>query len=113
VNDVFKDALVEKPIDGKHVSCFIFSHKGLLHAHVFSEEKLDREEFLFIRNEALYVHNVLAFDHHVKYDFVLDSKKRLFLLEANTHPSLLHNEIDDIFKKGQISLSEYLLEKIK
>lgn len=113
-----QDVLVEKPIIGKHVSCFVFSHKGNLHAHVYSEDQLDREEFLQVRNEALFIHNTLAFDHHVKYDFVLQDKKKLekhgqlYFLEANTHPSLLHDEIDRIFKKGEVSLSEYLLGKI-
>ncbi len=105
-----QDVLVEKPIMGKHISCFVFSHKGNLHAHVYSEDQLDREEFLQVRNEALFIHNTLAFDHHVKYDFVLG--KHLYFLEANTHPSLLHDEIDRIFKKGEVSLSEYLLGKI-
>lgn len=114
-----KEVLVEKPIEGKHASCFVFLHKGLLYAHVYSDEKLEREEFLQIRNEALYIQNVLGFHHHVKYDFVLAPKKKnqelgnLYLIEVNTHTSLLHDQVADIWKKGDISLSEYLLQKIK
>lgn len=106
-----KSILVEKPILGKHISCFVFTHNNLLHAHVYSDEKLEREEFLQVRNEALFIQNVLGFHHHVKYDFVLNSKG-LYLIETNTHASLVHNEIGDIFRKGEVSLSEYLLQKI-
>lgn len=106
------DVLVEKPIEGKHISCFVFEYKNNLHAHVYSDVDLGREEFMHVRNEALFIHNTLAFDHHVKYDFILDRKNKLFFLEANTHPSLLHDEIDQIFKKGEVTLSQYLLNKI-
>jgi D-alanine-D-alanine ligase len=37
------DVLVEKPISGKHVSCFVFFHNNLLHAHVYSEENLNKD----------------------------------------------------------------------
>jgi D-alanine-D-alanine ligase-like ATP-grasp enzyme len=115
------DVLVEKPIVGKHISCFVFAYKGNLHAHVYSDVELEREEFMQVRNEALFIHNSLAFNHHVKYDFVLQipplslrssSTPSLYFLEANTHPSLLHDEIDRIFKKGEVSLSEYLINRV-
>ena len=120
-----KEVLVEKPIEGKHISCFVFSHKGLLHCHVYSDEKLERDEFLMLRNEALFIYNTLAFQHHIKLDFVLKNPPNPplnkggatsapipYLIEVNTHPSLTHAEVGDIFKKGEISLSEYLLGKI-
>ncbi len=112
-----QDVLVEKVISGTPVSCFIYSHEGLINVNIkVHGEPLSRDENLQIRNEAIYIYNVLAFTHHLECDFLLiekKGKKILYLLEVNTHPSLVHTYINDVFKDGVISLSEYVLEKIK
>ena len=65
--------------------------------HLMSEDGFNKENFLTVRNEALYIHNILGVNHHAEYDFIL-STKGLFFLELNTHPSLAHGYIKDIFK---------------
>ncbi len=108
-----EDVLVEKLIKGTPVSCFVFEHNNLLHTNikVEGENNLSRDELMNIRNEALYIHNCLAFNHHAEYDFV-STPKGLVFLEVNTHPSLTSGYIGDVFKKGVVNLSEYVEKKV-
>jgi D-alanine-D-alanine ligase-like ATP-grasp enzyme len=109
-----EDVLIEKLIKGIPVSCFVFEYNGLLHTHikVDDEETLTREQILQIRNESLYIHSALAYKHHAEYDFIVTPKGLVFL-EINSHPSLSVGYIGDVFKKGVVSLKEYLSEKLK
>lgn len=108
-----EDVLVEKLIKGIPVSCFVFEHNNLLHTHIKVEEdaNLTREDLMNIRNEALYIHNILAFSHHAEYDFILTPKGLVFL-EVNSHPALTSGYIGDVFKKGVVNLSQYISSKI-
>lgn len=109
-----EDVLVEKLVKGIPVSCFVFEHNGLVHTHIKVDDdaELSREQLLQIRNEALYIHSVLAYKHHAEYDFIVTPKNLVFL-EVNTHPSLASGYIGDVFKKGVVSLQEYLSEKVR
>lgn len=108
-----EDVLVEKLIKGIPVSCFVFEHNNLWHTHikVDGENNFSREELMNIRNEALYIHNVLAYKHHVEYDFIYTSKGLVFI-ETNTHPALTSGYISQVFKKGVVSLKDYIFSKI-
>lgn len=112
------DVLVEKLIPGIAVSCFVMEHKNLLHTNIKIHDdnaNISREDLIKIRNEALYIHNVMAFEHHVEYDFILSPQKdgtKLFFLEANTHPSLVHGYIKKSFASGVVGLKEYIQQKI-
>lgn len=107
------DALVQNVVKGIPVSCFVFEHNNLLHTHIKVEggETLTREQMLSVRNEALYIHNVLAMGHHAEYDFLVTAKALVFL-EVNTHPSLTSGYIGDVFKKGVVALKEYISHKV-
>lgn len=109
-----KDVLVEKVITGTLVSCFVFEYENLLHTHikVHGDENVSRDDFMKIRNDALYIHSVLAFPHHVEYQFIL-SPKGLYFIEANTHPSLVSDYIKDSFGNGAVSLKEYITSRVK
>jgi D-alanine-D-alanine ligase-like ATP-grasp enzyme len=111
------DVLVEKLIVGTPVSCFVFEHNNLLNTNikVHDDVELGRDELMQIRNEALYIHNVLAYPHHVEYDFIISKKPKLttlYFLEANTHPSLSHGYIKNVFSNGVIGLKEYVKNKV-
>ena len=115
------DVLVEKIIQGTPVSCFVLEHNNLLHTHIKVGNELDsgtplsREDVIKVRNEALYIHSCLAWDHHVEYDFILSSKKgekTLYFLEANTHPSLVHGYIKKSWGEGPVTLEEYINSKV-
>lgn len=109
------DVLVEKVVPGTHVSCFVLEHNDLMHTTIKVSEpsaKLSREDYIKVRNEALYIHNALAFPHHVEYDFIL-SPKGLYFLEANTHPSLVEGYIRQAFKEGPVNLKEYISGKVR
>jgi D-alanine-D-alanine ligase len=116
-----QDVLVEKVIKGVPVSCFVFEHHNLLHTNIKVHDhegdsvKVSREDIMNIRNDALYIHNSLAYTHHVEYDFILaekNGKKELYFIEANTHPSLSHGYIKDVFRTGAVKLKEYIASKI-
>jgi D-alanine-D-alanine ligase len=108
-----EDVLVEKLIKGTPVSCFVFEHNNLLHTHIKSEGdvELSREDAMNIRNEALYIHNILAFKHHAEYDFLLTPKGLVFL-EINSHPSLTSGYIGKVFKSGVVPLADYVANKV-
>jgi D-alanine--D-alanine ligase len=112
------DVIVEKLIVGTVFSVFVYEHKNLLHTHVKVHDSLGpvtRDELMQVRNEALYIHNVLGFEHHVEYDFILSKKNgktKLFFLEANTHPSLVTGYIKKVFDEGILSLKDYVQSKM-
>lgn len=111
-----QDVLVEKVVKGIPVSCFVFEHNNLLHTHIKvfvndGDYTLSNDDMMHIRNEALFIHNVLAFSHHAEYDFIL-SPKGLYFLETNSHPSLTTGYIQDVFKNGIVSLADYLQAKV-
>lgn len=114
LNEKGDDAVVEKLIKGIPVSIFVMEHGNLMHTniHIYGDEKVSKDDLINIRNEALYLHNVLAFKHHVEYDFVF-TNKGIYLIEANTHPSLSHYYIKDFFRDNVVSLKDYILDKIK
>lgn len=107
------DVLVEKVVVGTPVSCFVFSHNNLLHTNVkvgneiHESKNIERSDLINLRNEALYIHNVLAVPHHAEYDFIL-TPKGVYFLEMNTHPSLVDGYIKESFTKGPVNLSEYI-----
>lgn len=118
-----QDVLVEKVISGVPVSCFVMEHDNLLHTNIKIQDenltdkniKISRDDFLNIRNEALYIHNILAFPHHVEYEFILtnkNGKNNLYFIEANTNPSLVHGYIKDSFKEGSVGIKDYILSKV-
>lgn len=114
-----QDVLIEKLIKGIPVSCFIFEHNNLLHTHikVYDDEgKIGRDDIMHIRNEALYIHNVLAMNHHAEYDFILSPNKKggstLYFLEVNSHPALTGGYISQVFKDGVVPLRDYVHAKV-
>jgi D-alanine--D-alanine ligase len=112
-----EDVLVEKLIKGIPVSCFVFEHNNLLHTNIKVDGKkengdsLTRDEQMNIRNEALYIHNCMAYNHHAEYDFIVTPKGLVFI-EVNTHPSLTSGYINSVFNSGVVNLSEYVEKKI-
>lgn len=112
-----EDVLVEKVVVGVPVSCFVLEHNNLYQTSINVEdgqEKLSREDLLEIRNTALYIHNVLAFGHHTEYDFIIgnkNGKRVLYFLEANTHPSLAHGYIKQVFNTGVVNFKNYIASK--
>jgi D-alanine-D-alanine ligase-like ATP-grasp enzyme len=109
-----QDVLVEKMLKGVPVSVFVMEHGELMHTniHVYENQKIEKSELIKIRNEALYLHEVLAFPHHVEYDFVY-TNKGIYLIEVNTHPSLVHGYIHAFFRDNVVSLKDYLIDKFK
>ncbi len=115
------DVLIEKVIPGIPVACFVFEHNNLLHTHIKVYEDaehstpLSRDDLMMVRNEALYIHNVLAYNHHAEYDFIVsrkNGKSALTFIEVNTHPSLTAGYIKEAFSKGVVNLKEYINSKV-
>jgi D-alanine-D-alanine ligase-like ATP-grasp enzyme len=111
-----KDVLVQKLILGVPISCFVFEHGNLLHTNIKADDtaELTREDLITVRNDALYIHSVMAFSHHASYDFVMqikNGKKQLYFLEANTHPSLMTDYIKESFGKS-VKIQDYVRSKI-
>jgi D-alanine-D-alanine ligase-like ATP-grasp enzyme len=111
-----KDVLVQKLILGVPISCFVFEHGNLLHTNIKADDtaELTREDLITVRNDALYIHSVMAFSHHASYDFVMqikNGKKQLYFLEANTHPSLMTDFIKESFGKS-VKIQDYVRSKI-
>jgi D-alanine-D-alanine ligase-like ATP-grasp enzyme len=117
LEDIIKidhDALVEKYIEGKHVSVLVCNVNDAYHTHVYGLDEnveIDNTEFIKARDEALYIHSILGFTDHVEYDFVL-SPKNTYLIEANTHPSLTHGLIKKSFAQSAINFKDYVYNKI-
>ena len=109
-----ENVLVEKLIKGVPVSVFVLEHENLFHTniHIYDNAaEIGKQDLINLRNEALYLHEVLSPGHHTEYDFIF-SPKGSYLIEANTHPSLAHGYISDFFRDNIVSLRDYVEKKI-
>ena len=104
------DVLVEKLIIGKHVSCFVYQKNNLFYTSIRSEEEIDKEALMEIRNTALFIHEILAYKHHMEYDFVV-SPKGIYFLEGNTHTALNLEKVKTHFG-GMENFKDYVFEKL-
>ncbi len=106
--------LIEKLIKGVPVSVFVLEHDNLFHTniHVYDNVEIPKTDLINLRNETLYLHEVLSPVHHTEYDFILTSKGN-YIIEANTHPSLAHGYINDFFRDNIVSLKDYVEKKVR
>lgn len=108
-----KDVLAEKLIKGVDVKALVQPHNSTIHScvSVDSEVALSHFQLVEVRNQALALHNALGFTANVEYDFVVD-KNGAHLLEANSHPDVLHSRYNEFWKSLPHTFEEYILSLI-
>ena len=105
-----KDVLAEKLIKGVDVKVLVQPHCSAIHScvSVDSEIALSHFQLVEVRNQALALHNALGFTATVEYDFIID-KNGAHLLEANSHPDILHSRYSEFWKSLPHTFEEYIL----
>jgi D-alanine-D-alanine ligase-like ATP-grasp enzyme len=105
-----KDVLAEKLLRGLDVKVLVKPEKDAVHTcvSVESEESLSKKELSKVRDLALTLHNKLGFTSATEYDFVL-TKNGVHLLEANSHPDLLHGRYKKFWQSRPHSFEDYVL----
>lgn len=105
-----KDILAEKLIKGVDVKVLVQPSQDGVYScvSVDSEVALSHFQLVEVRNQALALHNALGFTSAVEYDFVID-KNGAHLLEANSHPDILHSRYDEFWKNQPYTFEEYVL----
>lgn len=105
-----KDVLAEKLIKGVDVKVLVQPSQDGVYScvSVDSEVALSHFQLVEVRNQALALYNALGFASAVEYDFLID-KNGAHLLEANSHPDILHSRYDEFWKNQPYTFEEYVL----
>lgn len=109
------DVLIEQFIKGILVSVFIYESNNAFNIKIYlhnqdDNKHINKNDIEKVKQEALKIHYKLGFTSHVEYDFIYN-KNGIYLIEINTHPSLIHDHFTKILDKQD--LENYIDYQIK